>query len=68
MLSFLLQVDSSYKHGALLEVVQVLTDLNLVITKAYICSDAGWFMDGIDFLISVISFNAYCELCGNLTR
>lgn len=41
----IIQVDSSYKHGALLEVVQVLTDLDLVITKAYICSDAGWFMD-----------------------
>ncbi|XP_051148711.1 ACT domain-containing protein ACR4-like isoform X2 [Andrographis paniculata] len=40
-----IQVDSSYKHGALLEVVQLLTDLNLIITKAYICSDAGWFMD-----------------------
>ncbi|KAI3452930.1 hypothetical protein Pfo_009593 [Paulownia fortunei] len=41
----LIQVDSANKHGILLEVVQVLTDLNLVITKAYICSDGGWFMD-----------------------
>lgn len=27
--------------------VQVLTDLNLVIKKAYISSDGGWFMDGM---------------------
>lgn len=40
------QVDSVNKHGILLEVVQVLTDMNLVITKAYISSDGGWFMDG----------------------
>ncbi|KAK7835650.1 act domain-containing protein acr4, partial [Quercus suber] len=40
-----IQVDSVNKHGILLEVVQVLTDMNLVITKAYISCDAGWFMD-----------------------
>ncbi|XP_058187146.1 ACT domain-containing protein ACR6 [Rhododendron vialii] len=40
-----IQVDSVNKHGILLEVVQVLTDLNLLITKAYISSDGGWFMD-----------------------
>ncbi|ERN17782.1 ACT domain-containing protein ACR4 isoform X2 [Amborella trichopoda] len=40
-----IQVDSANKHGILLEVVQVLTDLNLVIKKAYISSDGGWFMD-----------------------
>ncbi|KAL3511013.1 hypothetical protein ACH5RR_030414 [Cinchona calisaya] len=40
-----IRVDSANKHGRLLEVVQVLTDLNLIITKAYICSDGGWFMD-----------------------
>ncbi|EPS70014.1 hypothetical protein M569_04746, partial [Genlisea aurea] len=39
------QVDSANKQGILLEVVQVLTDLNLVILKAYMCSDGGWFMD-----------------------
>uniref|UniRef100_A0A0C9S849 TSA: Wollemia nobilis Ref_Wollemi_Transcript_5859_2201 transcribed RNA sequence n=1 Tax=Wollemia nobilis TaxID=56998 RepID=A0A0C9S849_9CONI len=39
------QVDSANKHGILLEVVQVLTDLNLSISKAYISSDGGWFMD-----------------------
>ncbi|KAF2322902.1 hypothetical protein GH714_031949 [Hevea brasiliensis] len=40
-----IQVDSVNKHGILLEVVQVLTDMNLVITKAYISSDGVWFMD-----------------------
>ncbi|KAG8384993.1 hypothetical protein BUALT_Bualt04G0175900 [Buddleja alternifolia] len=40
-----IQVDSVNKHGILLQVVQILTDLNLVITKAYISSDGGWFMD-----------------------
>ncbi|KZV42065.1 hypothetical protein F511_18411 [Dorcoceras hygrometricum] len=40
-----IQVDSVNKRGILLDVVQVLTDLNLVITKAYISSDGGWFMD-----------------------
>lgn len=40
-----IKVDSANKHGILLEVVQVLTDLNLIITKAYISSDGGWFMD-----------------------
>lgn len=42
----MMQVDSANKHGILLEVVQVLADLNLIITKAYISSDGGWFMDG----------------------
>nr|GEV15038.1 ACT domain-containing protein ACR4-like isoform X1 [Tanacetum cinerariifolium] len=41
----IIQVDSANKHGILLEVVQVLTDLNFVITKGYISSDGGWFMD-----------------------
>ena len=40
------QVDSANKHGILLEMVQVLTDLDLVISKSYISSDGGWFMDG----------------------
>ncbi|XP_068656176.1 ACT domain-containing protein ACR6-like isoform X2 [Aristolochia californica] len=40
-----IQVDSVNKHGILLEVVQVLTDLNLIIIKAYISSDGEWFMD-----------------------
>ncbi|XAR55951.1 [Protein-PII] uridylyltransferase [Bertholletia excelsa] len=40
-----IQVDSANKQGILLEVVQILTDLNLIITKAYISSDGSWFMD-----------------------
>lgn len=40
-----IHVESTNKPGILLEVVQVLTDLNLVITKAYISSDGRWFMD-----------------------
>lgn len=27
--------------------VQVLNDLDLIINRAYISSDGGWFMDGI---------------------
>ncbi|KAH7422278.1 hypothetical protein KP509_12G001700 [Ceratopteris richardii] len=41
----LVMVDSANKHGILLEVVQVLTELDLTIWKAYISSDGGWFMD-----------------------
>lgn len=41
-----MQVDSANKHGILLEMVQVLTDLDLVISKSYISSDGVWFMDG----------------------
>ncbi|PON79767.1 ACT domain containing protein [Parasponia andersonii] len=40
-----IRVDSANEHGILLEVVQILTDLNLIITKAYISSDGCWFMD-----------------------
>ncbi|XP_010554273.1 PREDICTED: ACT domain-containing protein ACR5-like isoform X2 [Tarenaya hassleriana] len=39
------KVDSVNRPGILLEVVQVLTDLNLSIRKAYVSSDGGWFMD-----------------------
>ncbi|KAI4348337.1 hypothetical protein L6164_009072 [Bauhinia variegata] len=39
------QVDCVNKHGILLDVVQVLTDINLIIRKAYISSDGVWFMD-----------------------
>ncbi|KAG4926046.1 hypothetical protein JHK87_051586 [Glycine soja] len=42
----LLQVDSANKRGSLLEVVQVLTDMNLSVRRAYISSDGEWFMDG----------------------
>lgn len=40
-----IRVDSVKRHGTLLEVVQVLTDLNLVVSKGYISSDGCWFMD-----------------------
>ncbi|CAN6312368.1 unnamed protein product [Urochloa humidicola] len=41
----IIHVDSANKYGILLEVVQVLTDLKLIVKKAYISSDGGWFMD-----------------------
>ncbi|KAK3040944.1 hypothetical protein RJ639_028818 [Escallonia herrerae] len=41
----MVKIDSVNKQGLLLEVVQVLTDMNLNISKGYISSDAGWFMD-----------------------
>ncbi|KAL9678660.1 hypothetical protein QQ045_016508 [Rhodiola kirilowii] len=41
----LIKVDSANHQGSLLNVVQVLTDLNLVIKRAYISSDGDWFMD-----------------------
>ncbi|KAJ8759231.1 hypothetical protein K2173_006691 [Erythroxylum novogranatense] len=41
----LIKVDSANKHGSLLEVVQVLTDMDLIIRRAYISSDGEWFMD-----------------------
>ena len=50
-----MQVDSLNKQGLLLEVVQILTDLNLSISKSYISCDAGWFMDG-KFLFFPLSF------------
>uniref|UniRef100_A0A1D1YEK3 ACT domain-containing protein ACR n=1 Tax=Anthurium amnicola TaxID=1678845 RepID=A0A1D1YEK3_9ARAE len=41
----LIMVDSARKHGALLEAVRLLTDLDLSVKKAYISSDGRWFMD-----------------------
>ncbi|CAK7339731.1 unnamed protein product [Dovyalis caffra] len=41
----LVKVDSANKPGILLEMVQVLTDLDLLISKSYISSDGRWFMD-----------------------
>uniref|UniRef100_A0A7C9CRJ3 ACT domain-containing protein ACR n=1 Tax=Opuntia streptacantha TaxID=393608 RepID=A0A7C9CRJ3_OPUST len=41
----LIKVDSANKRGSLLEVVQVLTDMSLIIRRAYISSDGEWFMD-----------------------
>lgn len=43
------------KPGILLEVVQILTDLDLIITKAYISSDGGWFMDSTYMLLLFLS-------------
>ncbi|XP_012478800.1 ACT domain-containing protein ACR4 [Gossypium raimondii] len=40
-----IRVDCANEHGILLEVVQILTDLNLIINKAYISADGNWFMD-----------------------
>lgn len=47
------------KHGILLDVVQVLADVNLVITKAYISSDGVWFMDGKLFPCQLIDLPLY---------
>ncbi|XP_028785295.1 ACT domain-containing protein ACR8 [Neltuma alba] len=41
----LVKFDSARRHGILLDAVQVLTDLNLSIKKAYVSSDGKWFMD-----------------------
>ncbi|GFS34268.1 ACT domain repeat 8 [Actinidia rufa] len=38
-------IDSARQPGILLEAVRVLTDMNVSIKKAYICSDGRWFMD-----------------------
>ncbi|CAL9133360.1 unnamed protein product [Musa acuminata var. zebrina] len=43
--STVVQVDCVKEHMLLLQLVQVLSDLNLVIKKAYITSDGNWFMD-----------------------
>ena len=40
------KVYSANRHGILLNVVQVLTDLDLSIIKSDIFSDGDWFMDG----------------------
>ncbi|XP_026384185.1 ACT domain-containing protein ACR1-like [Papaver somniferum] len=41
----LVKVDRANKHEILVEMVQVLTDLDLLISKSYISSDGGWCMD-----------------------
>lgn len=41
----LVKIQSANKHGILLEVVQVLVDFDLIISKAYISSDGVWVMD-----------------------
>lgn len=62
-MNLILQVDSANKHGILLEVVQILTDLNLTITKAYISSDGGWFMDGNNFFVCINFCDSVCNAC-----
>ena len=42
----LIKVDSANSQSCLLEVVQLLTDLDLIISKAYVSSDGSWFADG----------------------
>lgn len=49
----IMKVNSENKQGLLLEVVQILTDMNLIIIKSYISSDGGWFMDGTYVYISI---------------
>lgn len=56
-----MQFDSVNKPGILLEVVQILTDLDFIITKAYVSSDGGWFMDGM-FVINLIFIPKICVL------
>ena len=41
----IVKVYSANRHGILLNVVQVLTDLDLSIIKSDIFSDRDWFMD-----------------------
>ncbi|KAF8018394.1 hypothetical protein BT93_H3321 [Corymbia citriodora subsp. variegata] len=55
----LVTVDSANKRGSLLEVVQVLTDMNLMIRRAYIASDGDWFMDV--FHVTDQKGNKLCE-------
>ena len=60
---FFEQIDSANRHGILLEVVQLLTDLDLNIHKAYISSDGGWFMDGNSFkMFEVFYLFCFCIL------
>lgn len=55
---FVFQVDSVNRDGVLLEMVQLLTDLDLVISKSYISSDGGWLMDGKNFFFSLFLFRS----------
>ncbi|WJX28087.1 hypothetical protein P8452_16848 [Trifolium repens] len=40
-----IKVDSVNKHGVLLDMIQVLTEMNFQIIKSYISSDYDWCMD-----------------------
>lgn len=52
-------IDSARKHGNLLEAIQILTDLNLSIKKAYVSSDGRWFMNV--FYVTDLSGNKLTE-------
>lgn len=41
------KVNSRNKQDLLLEVLEVLIDLELSITKCYVSSDGGWSLDGM---------------------
>ncbi|XP_020690788.2 ACT domain-containing protein ACR1-like, partial [Dendrobium catenatum] len=43
--STLLRVEGENVHGILLQIVQALSDLDLIISKATISADSGWFMN-----------------------
>ncbi|RWR73100.1 ACT domain-containing protein ACR4-like protein [Cinnamomum micranthum f. kanehirae] len=55
----LVKVDSANLQGSLLEVVQILTDLNLTITKAYISSDGEWFIDVVNRIQKSLASRSY---------
>lgn len=56
-------MDSINKHGSLLDVVQVLTDLNITIKRAYISSDGEWFMDGTKLCVFLFCFHLFVYFC-----
>ncbi|XP_020598360.1 ACT domain-containing protein ACR4-like, partial [Phalaenopsis equestris] len=40
-----MQIHGANRYGILLKIVQVMSDLDLIIFKSYISSDGGWFMN-----------------------
>lgn len=65
-LHFVTQVNSTSTQGVLLELLQVLTDFDLKITKSSRTSDGSWFMDGITcsfllYLVAVFSAVYFIE-------
>ncbi|XP_047163703.1 ACT domain-containing protein ACR1-like [Vigna umbellata] len=59
------KIDSANRHGILLEMVQVLAELDLIISKSYISSDGGWLMDGQYASLSTRSA-LFCYLHANV--
>ncbi|XP_020589118.1 ACT domain-containing protein ACR2-like [Phalaenopsis equestris] len=41
----IIKVDGANKQGILLKIVQILSDLDLIILKSYVSSDGHWFMN-----------------------